>query len=711
MLKLSQRFRDLSLRIKIGLILLFFLGLALLNYFLITGYHRLQARDTVVVDVAGRQRMLSQRIAFYAEQIYQGRQEHIQIFQDLVDLCGQSLITLKEGGQAPGMEEGTILSPSPPACMPALDAAENLWNTYREQALAVLSDDPEVARAAIQYLEDWSPEILTRFNNMVKAYVLNNQEKQLILHRIMLAILLLNVLVILGVFAALYFLILDPVNRISSLIGDLARGDLRLSAVKVRGRDEIGRALLNLKELITSLQAAAGFAEEISEGNLAVNYQLLSEHDELGASLLKMRARLNAIIDQTNEVIRIADKQGELNTRIETAGMDGAWKELADSINDLLHSFTRPITAINHLAEALSNGYLRDRLELEAKGDIGILVTNLNQGIASIDAIMAGIHESAGNMVLMAGDMLSRGRDIGHSTSEITISINQLTEGAHLQAQRIEDASERIEKVLEASKLVTNKSEDIRTAARKGLENSQMGEAMMSEVVSLMHVIDENVVKTGKAMQSFIARSEEISNGLKVISAISAQTNLLALNAGIEASRAGEAGKGFSVIAREIRVLAENSKNSEKEISQLLEEAREQTTQTVNAVSQMTALVKEGVGSTQTAREVLTELFTACEQTFDYAQHITEAAQQQLEQLNGVITLSENVAVIAEESATATEEINSASVQINSNMDILVKSAAKFNEMAQSMKSSIDRFSITGKRHQSTVSVLEPGQN
>ncbi|MBL3657161.1 type IV pili methyl-accepting chemotaxis transducer N-terminal domain-containing protein [Fulvivirga sediminis] len=315
---LFKSFANRSLQFKLGSVLLSFLLLGILNYLSVNFFKQIQETDTGVVDAAGRQRMLSQRIAFYSEQIMRGQDEVKGDLKSALRLCNTSLIALKEGGVAPGIANEKVLPPTSKNILPTVLKAEDLWNEYRKNAnilieqklyldtlIEVTSMDtagvinhtekksilnPKTL-TAITFIEQNAGEMLVRFNNMVKRYVEESNEKQSGLGKLLLSLLSLNILMVGVGFYITNKFIKKPIWEIINYIKHLSKGDLTYQ-INHSSNDEIGTAIQNLGKLEVNLRSASKFAMEIGNGQFESDFVVEGDKDQLGLALLEMRDRL-----------------------------------------------------------------------------------------------------------------------------------------------------------------------------------------------------------------------------------------------------------------------------------------------------------------------------------------------------------------------------------------------------------------------------------
>ncbi len=268
------------------------------NYACVTYIKRQQKQDAYVVDVAGRNRMLSQKIGFYAERIARGQADAIPTLKAAINLHHALLQTLKHGGVVPDSDNSPAILPADAAITPTIRTTMSQWQRYRQAAEEVLlsaatSSSSATTGSALRLLEEQAPLMLAQNNLLVKAYVQANQRKQAQLQYLLIALLMVNLMLIMVTVLMVRHYIIRPLHLIQSAAERLARGNLT-ETTDYPYQDEVGQTIQHINHLTQRLIEAASFAERVGHGSLSADLPSTSDHDVLRVSLLHMQEQLRA---------------------------------------------------------------------------------------------------------------------------------------------------------------------------------------------------------------------------------------------------------------------------------------------------------------------------------------------------------------------------------------------------------------------------------
>jgi len=238
-------------------------------------------------------------------------------------------------------------------------------------------------------------------------------------------------------------------------------------------------------------------------------------------------------------------------------------------------SITRPVKKGVDFARAIESGDLTARVNIRQNDEIGELAQSLENMAQKLNEIVSRITQSAENLT--------------HTSREINNKTNELSNGANHQAN--------------SSQEVASSMEEMASNIQQNSDNSKATEKISKNTADKSEQI-------GKAANDSLHSIRNIAEKISIISDIAYQTNILALNAAVEAARAGEYGKGFSVVASEVKKLAERSKDAAEEIQEYTD---------------------TGVSTTEKAQQMISNVVPEIEKTSRLVQEISAASNEQNE--------------------------------------------------------------------------------
>lgn len=254
--------------------------------------------------------------------------------------------------------------------------------------------------------------------------------------------------------------------------------------------------------------------------------------------------------------------------------------------------------------------------------------------------VLQKTNEMAGNIQSIIGSINEQTQavsEVSESAIKTATSAEETAEMLETQSSKIYDSvselenfSARMQEVAATSDEATAASERARDAAQRGLKSGREAKETTEKLGDTGSELLDTVTKLEAGMS-------EIGEIIELIQDIADQTNILALNASIEAARAGEAGDGFSVVAEEVKSLAEETGDNAKKIASQIDEVQSQTSATVQAIDTTNEQIKKGVGQVD---DTLSELSDIEELVTEASHSIEEIAEANNNQARAVEKLT-----------------------------------------------------------------------
>src|SRR5471030_3172187 len=178
------------------------------------------------------------------------------------------------------------------------------------------------------------------------------------------------------------------------------------------------------------------------------------------------------------------------------------------------------------------------------------------------------------------------------------------------------------------------------------------------------------------------------------INQISEQTNLLALNAAIEAARAGDAGKGFSVVAEEIRKLADQSASATKEIQELISRIKNKTESVVQSMEVSNVIVVEQSQAVNETREIFDKIHSSIDGLTQEIKLVQTASSETNKSKTEIVNRMQNISAVSEESSASAEEVSATTEEVTAAMNEFTNSAMQLKELSEELENQINKFNI-----------------
>ncbi len=414
-----------------------------------------------------------------------------------------------------------------------------------------------------------------------------------------------------------------------------------------------------------------------------------------------------------NSVISDQDKLGpKLQARNSRAIMSvwiaGICALILGSIAAIIigRNITLPLQRVVEAAYRIANGDMPDRIEgADRKDELGSLATAFNKMTKSLNYMATAMGRIADSDLTVKVSPRSENDTIGialarmlenlkddnmkiHETvsilssslSQISAASAELTASAAETASAVTETNATVEEVKQTAHLSNEKSRQVADVARKAVRTSQQGQKASEEAASGMRNIRHQMDTIASSIVKLAEQSQHIGDIIFVVNDLADQSNILAVNASIEASKAGEEGRGFTVVAREIRNLSDQSKQSVAQIQSILADIQKATSSAVMITEEGGKAVETGASLSSQTGESILSLSTVINQSAQSSAQIAASSQEQLAGLDQVAVALRSIKQAGEQNLESSRQL-----------EIAVKD---LDVQAKSLQVMMDRFKL-----------------
>ena len=396
--------------------------------------------------------------------------------------------------------------------------------------------------------------------------------------------------------------------------------------------------------IATPLERLVDGSASMAEGDLSTQVDVQSD-DEMGvlarafnAMVLSLRGLVAQIGENTRYVSEAAEQleSSSVAMREEAARQEQAVEATAESIERI----TVSMHTVNESVEALS----------KTAAETSTAAIEMDASIAETSTHIDGLTEIIDTTASSVVEMTTAIREIARSTD----TLNQSTESTAGALELLSLSVRQVETNARESHVLSGETS----------QKAEQGMAAVHETVEGMEQIQESFKGIESIISNLSEKSESIGAVVRVIESVVEQTNLLALNAAIISSQAGEHGRAFSVVAEEVRSLAERTASSTRQIAELIESVQDGVVNAVSAMAQGATRVERGVELSNESGRILREIGESSQQSTGWAKEIVEATRGQATDIGQVEIAMNQVKETATQLNRGTHEQDSAGNEI-----------------------------------------------
>ncbi|MTI58762.1 MAG: methyl-accepting chemotaxis protein [Firmicutes bacterium] len=356
-----------------------------------------------------------------------------------------------------------------------------------------------------------------------------------------------------------------------------------------------------------------------------------------------------------------------------------------------------PINVVTEHAGIIAKGdFTRDVPEkyLSRNDEIGTLGKSFKNMTVNLRNMINQVREIADQVAASSEELSASGEQIGEAAEEVSSAIQVVASGAEEQSAQIDETRDNLSSLIKQISDVGETSNIMNESADDVMNSIQGGNNSLSMSIKKVNNVKQDSITVAKTVNSLGKLSEEIGNIIDLINGISEQTNLLALNAAIEAARAGEAGRGFSVVAEEIRDLAEESSTATNKIDRLIKEIQQSVNNAVRKMEGNVSVVDESVTAIEETGESFDQINAAIEKLLKLISNVSSRAQEMAANSSEVNDAVKQISFVSQEAAGNAEEVAASSEEQNAATEEIISASNELAKMAGELSETVNRFKI-----------------
>lgn len=317
----------------------------------------------------------------------------------------------------------------------------------------------------------------------------------------------------------------------------------------------------------------------------------------------------------------------------------------------LARNIARRVRALASTASGVGAGNLSLEVPVEGSDEVAVLASTFNAMTGNLRKLLSAIADTANNLA--------------SASSELLAGTSQQSASAQEQAAAVAETVATVDEVKQTTEQAAQRAKAVAESAQRAAEIGKTGRQAVDESVASMATVKEQTESIAESILALAERAQAIGEIIASVNDVAEQTNLLALNAGIEAARAGEQGAGFTVVAREIKDLADQAKKATAKVRQILGEIQKATNSAVMVTEEGSKSVNATIKAVDRAGETIRTLAATVDEAATAANQITASAAQQATGMSQVQQAMRDINEATNQSLASTKQAERAAQDLN----------------------------------------------
>lgn len=355
---------------------------------------------------------------------------------------------------------------------------------------------------------------------------------------------------------------------------------------------------------------------------------------------------------------------------------------------------TKPIRALAEKTKLVADGDLTQTVTVYAEDEIGALGHAYNNMINQLKALTKKIQISAEKVSSASEELTSSSEEVSQGAATSAEAISLVAANAESQMLQVENTHHLVNNISEHIHSVTLHVQTVSEQTQTAIKTINTGNVSIEKAIDQMGNIQSTVIQSTKRANQLGEKSTQIGQIIDTISNIAAQTNLLALNAAIEAARAGEHGRGFSVVAEEVRKLAEQSQESAHEITLLINDIQHETETVISGMKEETEQAEIGTKVVNDAGLAFQEIAQVIAATTEKINQISNKVEDIENERIKIVSAVTEIDHMSKQNSEQTQNISATTEEQSATMQEISASSNELSNLAQELTEAVNKFKI-----------------